>query len=52
MTPDPRHRPLCTDDDGHLECVCGQPEPAPADAYDHDDHDPMGGDPYWADLER
>jgi hypothetical protein len=51
-----RHLARCIDDDGHIECVCDQPEPHDADAYaytyDPDDYQPMGGDPYWADLER
>lgn len=46
---DPRHDQACHDDEGVLDgCVCGLDDHTPTDTYDPDDHEPMGGDPYWA----
>jgi len=47
----PAHSPWCLDEEGVLDhCVCGLDMHADMfdpDAYNPDDREPMGGDPWW-----
>lgn len=54
MTHRLHHDRACLDEEGVVDdCRCGLTDPEPFyDTYDPDDHEPMGGDSYWAQEDR